>query len=219
MRSLFIGIIVSMSQLVLISSLLIETGKKQSYCFYKRVDSSDELHASFVVSGENEEKVNAILYKPNGGVLFESHNSDGHDQKFQIEEVGDYKFCFFPHGTNSYYISFEFFTLYEKGHTLNLAKDENIHDMKKDVTQMSLMFEEMEKNIKFIMDRRNKHTMVMNEIGSAIKHISYFKMVVIILVSLLQIFLISKFMGGSSKKSSVGYSTNGLFEMTGAPSI
>lgn len=218
MRSIFFGIIISICQFLFISSVLIETGKKQSYCFYKIVDSSDELHTSFVVSGENEEKVNAVLYNPSGGILFESHNSDGHDQRFTLKESGEYKLCFFPQSTNSYYISFEFFSILEKGHTLDLAQDNNIHEMKKDVTQISLMFEEMEKNIKFIMDRRNKHTMVMNEIGSAIKHISYFKMIVVILVSLLQIFLISKFMGGG-KKSSVSYSTNGLFEMSGAPTI
>ncbi len=215
MKMLLFALTISITQLLLVSPLLVETGKKESYCFYKHVDQEDELHVSYIISGENEEKVNAVLFDPNQQALFQTHDSESHEYKEKVKETGEYRLCFIPQAPNSYYISFEFFSLFEKGHTLDMAKDENIHDMKKDVADITLMFEEMEKNIKFIMDRRNKHTMVINDIGSSIKHISYFKIVVVVLVSLLQVFLIGKFLGGS-KKNSVGYSTNGLFEMSGA---
>jgi hypothetical protein len=204
-----------LSQLLLVNSVLIETGKRSNYCIHKEFHEGDTMHASYVISGENEEKVSAILQDPNGGKLFEKHESDGADNKYDVKLSGNYKLCFYTQGSSSYYISFEFYSVFEKGHTLDMAKDANIDLMKKDVNDITLMFEEMEKNIKFIMDRRNKHTMVLNDIGSSIKHISYFKILVVVLVSLLQVFLINRFLGGS-KKASAGYSTNGLFEMSGS---
>jgi hypothetical protein len=215
MKMVILVLTIALSQILLINSVLIETGKRSTYCFHKEFHSGDSMHVSYVVSGENEEKVSAILMDPNGAKLFEKHESDGADNKYEIQQSGNYKLCFYPQGTASYYISFEFFSVFEKGHTLDMAKDSNIGAMKKDVNDITLMFEEMEKNIKFIMDRRNKHTMVMNDIGSSIKHISYFKIIIVVLVSALQVFLISRFLGGS-KKSSAGYSTNGLFEMSGS---
>jgi hypothetical protein len=101
-----------------------------------------------------------------------------------------------------------------------MAKDENLHEMKKDVSDITLMFEEMEKNVKFIMDRRNKHSAVITDIGYSIRHITYLKIAVVILVSLLQVFLIHRFFGGS-KKTSMSYSGAthaGIFEM-GASSL
>jgi hypothetical protein len=196
------------------ASILLETGKKSQYCFYKVVNPGDSLHLSFVITGENEEKVNAVLVDSTNRVVYETHNSDSGDFKIDVNEPNDYKLCFIPLMTNLYYISFEFFSNFEKGHTLDMAKDENFHEMKKDVADISLMFEEMEKNIRFIMDRRNRHTLIIHDIGQSIRHISYFKILVVILVSLLQVFLIQRLFAGQ-KSSSMNYSSRGLFEMGG----
>lgn len=203
----------------LISSILIETGKKDRYCFYKNVDQGDTVHLSYIISGENEEKVNAILIDENQNrILYEQHNSDSGDFKQTNFNGGKVKLCFLPLNANNYYISFEFFTLLEKGHTLDMAKDQNLHEMKKDVTDITLMFEEMEKNIRFIMDRRNKHSLVINDIIQSIKRISYLKILVVIMVSLLQVFLIHKFFGNGNKSSlpSYNYSHKNVYDIGGS---
>lgn len=198
----------------LISSLLVETGKKERYCFYKMVDELDKVHVSFVISGDNEEKVNALLTDEQNNIIYEQHNASEGDFKGEIKSSGTHRLCFIPQQTNNYYVSFEFFTEFEKGHTMNMAKDENLHEMKKDMSDITLMFEEMETNVKFIMDRRNKHTQIVGDITNSIRQISYLKIVVVILVSLLQVFLINRFFGGA-KRSSVSYGSS-VFEMSGS---
>jgi len=72
---------------------------------------------------------------------------------------------------------------------------ENINILREDVNRISSVFEEIEKNIRFIMDRRTKHTEVMHTIINSIRNLSFFKIFLICLVSFIQIFLIKKFMG------------------------
>ena len=69
--------------------------------------------------------------------------------------------------------------------------------MKSDVSKISEIFEDMEKNIRFIMDRRTKHTEVMQNIVGSIRNLSLFKIFLILCVSFIQVFLIKKFMGNS----------------------
>ena len=78
---------------------------------------------------------------------------------------------------------------------------ENIHNLKSDVSKISEIFEEMEKNIRFIMDRRTKHTEVMHSIVSSIRNLSLFKIFLILCVSFIQVFLIKKFMGSGKAVS------------------
>ena len=71
--------------------------------------------------------------------------------------------------------------------------------MKKDVSELSIMIEEMEKNVRFIMDRRTKHNIITTEIVDSIKNITFFKVLVILVISGLQVFLIKRFYLGSRK--------------------
>ena len=201
----------------LFSSILVETGKKDKYCFYKNIDSDDTVNVSYVISGDNDEKVNVVLvHEQDNKVIYEQHNSGSGEFKHEKTIGGKHKLCFLPLHAGSYYISFEFFTLLEKGHTIDMAKDQNLHEMKTDVTNITFMFEEMEKNIRFIMDRRSKHTIVIGEIVTSIRHISYLKILVVVLVSLLQVFLIHKFFGGKKSSSALGYPNTNVFDMSGS---
>lgn len=71
--------------------------------------------------------------------------------------------------------------------------------MKDDVVAISETFEEIEKNIRFIMDRRNSHLTIINDIISAIRNMTFFKIAIIVIVSLMQIFLIKRFLGSGKK--------------------
>jgi hypothetical protein len=71
--------------------------------------------------------------------------------------------------------------------------------MKKDVTEIAILFEDMENNIRFIMDRRNKHYQIIVDIIESVKNITGVKIIVVCIISLLQIFLIRKFFNNSKK--------------------
>jgi len=210
-----IPILVFIFNLSLCYTILVETNKnKEKYCYSKQIDKSDTINLSYIISGENEEKVNAVL-SYDDHIIYHHENSVEGEFKGEAEHTGFYQLCFLPLNSNNYYISFEFFTNFEKGHTLNMAKDENFHDMKKEVGNIALMFEEMEKNIKFIMDRRNKHTEVISDIGIQIRQISYLKIAVVLLVSFLQVFLIQRFFGGKKAVHTSHMGHSSLFEMSG----
>jgi hypothetical protein len=79
--------------------------------------------------------------------------------------------------------------------------------MKKDVSELSLMIEEMEKNVRYIMDRRHKHNTITTEIVDSIRNITFLKVLVILIISILQALLIKKFYTGSKKIGNPFYET------------
>ena len=68
--------------------------------------------------------------------------------------------------------------------------------MYKDITIVSLLFEEIERNLKFFIERRETHTKILMHIVSIVRSLSVYKIMVILLVSLSQIFLIMKLFRG-----------------------
>ena len=71
--------------------------------------------------------------------------------------------------------------------------------MKKDVTDISNMLSTMEENIRFTMDRRSKHYTIIGEIETAMKNISYLKIFMIVLISLMQVVFIARLFKNSKK--------------------
>ncbi len=212
MQNIFLTIAFVILNIKTCLSILIETTGKDMYCYYKHITQGDTIHVSYIISGENEEKVNSVLEVDHKIIYHHESAADG-DFKHQADIEGMYKLCFLPLSTNPYYISFEFFTEHEKGHTLDMAKDEHIHDMKSEVQQLSLIFEEVEKNVRFNADRRKVHNEVVGEITTQIRHITYMKIFVVILVSLFQVFLIHRFFGGSKKASVFNFpSSSNMFD-------
>ena len=61
------------------------------------------------------------------------------------------------------------------------------------------------------MDRRTKHTEVMQGIISSIRNLSFFKIFLILIVSFIQVFFIKKFMGSNKSVSS----HNPFFDVSG----
>ncbi len=71
--------------------------------------------------------------------------------------------------------------------------------MKKDLVELSTLFENLEKNIRFTMDRRNKHSDIVTHITNNVKNITLLKVFIVIIMSVLQIMLIKRFFGNSKK--------------------
>jgi hypothetical protein len=210
--SLLIPILLIQSYL----SIIVETnGKKDMYCFNKFVEERDILNLSYVVTGdENSEKINAFVKDEDEITIYNNIQESEGSFSLEVRKGGKHKVCFSAVDGKEYYISFEFYTNNEKGHTLDLAKDTNIHDLKKDTSEIALMMEQIEKNTRFIIDRRMKHTEIISQIIRYIKNMSYLKIFIVIGVSLLQVYLIHKFYASNDKRST-GYKPSSIYEMQG----
>jgi hypothetical protein len=193
-----------------ISSIIIETdGRKSRYCVSKNFERSDTIEISYVVSGDQDEKISASFYDSHSQLLFEKSKEADGEYKGEAKETGVYKLCFFVLTDHKFDISFEFVSHYELGHSLNMAKDENIHEMKSYIGDINILFEEIERNTRYLTDRRSKHTEIINGILASVRNLTFLKLFVIIGVSVLQVFLIQKFFGNvGSKVSSQRYAHN-----------
>jgi hypothetical protein len=97
---------------------------KNEYCLQKTIDADDNIRLSYLITGDSdEEKVDARLFDPNNNPIFERKSESGGEYKHKASESGVYRLCFFVPKPGDNYISFEYFTDYEKGHTLDMAKD------------------------------------------------------------------------------------------------
>jgi hypothetical protein len=193
-------LILILSTLTYAVTILVNMDGVRKRCFSKYVSIHNTLHLSFIVTGdEDTQKTSVYLYDSDNIIVFQKVNSEDGEFDYEPKKDGNYKLCIHPGHEKPHFISFEFYAKFEAGHILNLAKDENIHDMKRDVSEIAILFEEIEENVRFIMDRRNKHNSLTSDFMEALKHITIFKVVVIILVSLLQIWLIKRFYINSKK--------------------
>ena len=68
--------------------------------------------------------------------------------------------------------------------------------MYKNITMVSLLFEEIERNMKFFIERRETHSKILLHIISIVRSLSVYKILVIIVVSISQIYLITKLFRG-----------------------
>lgn len=108
-----------------ISSIYIHTKSyKHEYCMTKDITESDTVHVSYIITGDNdEEKIDAKFTNPEGGIVQEITNQSGGDIKHVVTHSGIYKICFHVPKPGENFISLEFYTIMEKGHTLDMAKD------------------------------------------------------------------------------------------------
>ena len=80
--------------------------------------------------------------------------------------------------------------------------------MYKNVTIISLLLEEIDKNMKFFIERRETHSKIINHIISIVKSLSVYKIIVIIMVSISQIYLITKLFKGRRVDTSDPFNDN-----------
>lgn len=100
---------------------------KMEYCMTKDIDENDYINISYLITGDSdEEKIDAKLTSPKGQLMDEKLNESGGEIKMIARESGIHKLCFFVPKPGESFISLEFFTSQEKGHTLDMAKDGKI---------------------------------------------------------------------------------------------
>ena len=198
-------ILIFLSIILSINSIKVHvTGRRSDYCFTKTIFADeDSLKISFIVSSSRKENLDIILKTANGTILYKQKNLQNGEYQSDVLQSGDYTLCFIPRMQSEYYITFEIVNSYELGSSKDLTKDQEIKGMRSGVTELEKLFFEFENNLKFIVDRRNHHHFILKDIVKSIKVISTVKIIIIITLSLFQVFIIKKFFGEDKRQVTI----------------
>ena len=179
-------------------------GKQKDYCFIKSIyDVEDTIKIFFLISSGRTESVNVTFKNSDGKILYQEVTRQRGEYQSDVLPQGDYTLCFSPRTNNQYYISFDMQISSDSAVTKDLAKDKEVKGIKNGVVDLEKLFNDFEKNLKFIVDRRNHHYVILLNVISSIKTISAIKILIIILLSVFQVFIITKFFGTDKRVSTI----------------
>ena len=176
--------------------LLIQSSKKR-YCFTKEiVEEEDYIEVSYIISSSKKESIFVMLTKKKENkILFQQDRKQSGNYKSEVLELGIYELCFYPNTKSDFYLSFEFYSYQETGVIKDLAIDKEFKNMSLGVQQLKLAINEFDKNLGFLTDRRSRHHIILTNMIDSIKKLSYIKIIILVLLSLFQIFIIQRFFG------------------------
>ena len=176
--------------------LLIQNSKKR-YRFTKEiVEEEDYLEVSYIISSSKKESIFVMLTKKKENkILFQQDRKQSGNYKSEVLELGIYELCFYPNTKSDFYLSFEFYSYQETGVIKDLAIDKEFKNMSLGVQQLKLAINEFDKNLGFLTDRRSRHHIILTNMIDSIKKLSYIKIIILVLLSLFQIFIIQRFFG------------------------
>ena len=179
-------------------------GKQKDYCFVKSIyDVEDTIKIFFLISSGRTESVNVTFKNEEGKILYQEVTRQRGEYQSDVLPQGDYTLCFSPRTNNQYYISFDMQVSGDSAVTKDLAKDKEVKGIKNGVVDLEKLFNDFEKNLKFIVDRRNHHYIILLDVVKSIKTISAIKILIIILLSIFQVFIITKFFGTNKRVSTI----------------
>ena len=206
------SILFSYSKILIIICIIISSnalkvkvnGKQKDYCFTKSIyDEEDTMKIFFLISSGRTEQLNVVFKNEQGKILYQEVTRQRGEYQSDVIPRGDYTLCFSPRTTNEYYISFDMQLSEESAVSKDLAKDKEVKGIKNGVVDLEKLFNDFEKNLKFIVDRRNHHHTILRDIVGSIKTISAIKILIIILLSIFQVFIITKFFGTNKRVSTI----------------
>ena len=205
MSSLFTKIIIVLAIIISSNALKVKiNGKQKDYCFTKTIyDVEDTIKIFFLISSGKTEQLNVIFKNKEGKILYQEVTRQRGEYQSDVLPQGDYTLCFSPRTNNQYYISFDIQLASDSSLTKDLAKDKEVKGIKNGVLDLEKLFNDFEKNLKFIVDRRNHHHSILEDVVGSIKKISAIKILIIILVSIFQVFIITKFFGSDKRVSAI----------------
>ena len=187
------------------------SGEKQKYCFSKTINDNDIISFSYIVSAETSEPINvALTYLVDHKIIFKEEKEEGGSYRSEDgEKGGKYEVCFITNNDHKFYISFDFNTLGEGGNIQELAQDKDVQEMGVELQAVTGAFTEIENNARHINDRRFRHSKILSRIIKSIDDLTFMKIAVVAILSLLQVFIIRRFFGPDKRVSKVkgAYST------------
>ena len=179
-------------------------GRQKDYCFTKSIyENEDTMKIFFLISSGRTEQLNVTFKNKEGKILYQEVTRQRGEYQTDVLPQGDYTLCFSPRTSNQYYISFDMQLSSDSAVTKDLAKDKEVKGIKNGVLDLEKLFNDFEKNLKFIVDRRNHHHTILQDIVGSIKIISGIKILIIILLSNFQVFIITKFFGADKRVSTI----------------
>ena len=179
-------------------------GRQKDYCFTKSIyENEDTMKIFFLISSGRTEQLNVTFKNKEGKILYQEVTRQRGEYQTDVLPQGDYTLCFSPRTSNQYYISFDMQLSSDSAVTKDLAKDKEVKGIKNGVLDLEKLFNDFEKNLKFIVDRRNHHHTILQDVVGSIKIISAIKILIIILLSIFQVFIITKFFGTNKRVSTI----------------
>ena len=198
-------LLIILSIIISISSLKIKINSYQKdYCFTKTIyQTEDTIKLSFLISSGKKEQVNVTFKNKDGKLLYQEIYKQRDEYTTDVLPSGDYTLCFTPRSNSQFYITFDIQVASDSSVTKDLAKDKEVKGIKTGVIDLENLFNDFEKNLKFIVDRRNHHHSILKDVIGSIKTITAIKILIIISLSLFQIFIITKFFGSDKRVSTI----------------
>ena len=175
------------------SSLIIDISKrKNEFCFYKSIEYEDDtLVFNYLISSSNKEELEVSLHNlDTNKMLYHKRNEQKDEFKLRQISKGTFKLCFFFFFINLFQLTFDFYSFKESGIIKSLADENELVDINKGVNILRKKYIEFEKNMKFLTDRKSKHSDILSELMNNVKKLTFFKIFIILIVSIFQILLI-----------------------------
>ena len=128
--------------------------RKKEFCIDKEINSGDSIILSYMISGQEEDKTHTRIKGPHStdyydNKIIESQSFKSSEEiKIKIEFSGVYSLCFISKSNSDIVTSFEYFTANESGHLINIAKNGVFEEIYKNLTTLSYLFEEIERNLR-----------------------------------------------------------------------
>ena len=172
-------------------------------CFEKEVVEPDVLRYTYLVTAEKKENVISVFSdKKTKEQIYSEMATEGEFESEKLEP-GVYTKCFSSSQPSNSYITFEFFSQMEAGLVIDLAQDKEVKSMMEGVNDLKTAFQEFEKNFKFIVDRRTRHTQILEEIIKSIKNLTLLKIAIVGILGIFQVAIIKRFFGPDKTVHSV----------------
>jgi hypothetical protein len=173
-------------------------------------EEEDTMKISFLISSGKTEPVNVTFKNKEGKILYQEVSRQRGEYQTDVLPSGEYTLCFSPRSTSEYYITFDIQVAGQSSVTRDLAKDKEVKGIKNGVLDLERLFNDFEKNLKFIVDRRNHHHTILKDVSTSIRNISTIKILIIISLSIFQVFIITKFFGADKRVSTIKAGTKDM---------
>lgn len=169
-------------------------GKK---CFEKYLSKDENITISYAISGQferNYEVTFGLSSNENQEMEMLFNGKEIGKKEMVAEESNFYSLCFKAKSNIYNTVTFEFVGKYDSGHTLRYGVGEVLNEMQKGVLNIQNMFEKIERNVRFLTERYGSHSNVINEFNYNLKLFAMIKVLLVIVVSAIQLFVISRFL-------------------------
>jgi len=182
---LFLGLSVALS-------MTVQLKKNEQFCTFKFVEKDSNFNGDYVISGFNEQKVNAMIYSPGNKVVYSSVNKREGKWNFNALENGEYRVCFRTQDAKQKFVSFNLHTEEDnKEEQKGGLTTENIDVIRKDMQGALTKMRRILQNQGFQKAREGIHTKNSAILLSRIHYSAIFKIVVLVAFACGQLFILT----------------------------